>query len=253
MSEQIRPSEIRMLRPYASLGNDELTAVYAVPDRSVPWLRVNFIASIDGAATHDGLSGGLGTPADRQVFDVLRWLADVIIVGAGTVRAEGYAGQLLNDDAAAWRVENGLSEQPEFAIVSQSLNLDPANDVFTKATRRPIVLTSAAAPRERREALSAVAEVIDCGEASVDTVVMKQMLAERGLPQQHSEGGPSLFGAMIAEGSLDELCLTVSPLLEGGGTARRIVEGHPSQARPMRLAHALAADDGTLLLRYTRA
>ncbi|AWB88434.1 pyrimidine reductase family protein [Homoserinimonas hongtaonis] len=243
---------IRMLRPYASLDDDGLAAVYAVHDRAVPWLRVNFITSIDGAATHDGLSGGLGTSADRRVFDVLRWLADVIVVGAGTVRTEGYGAISLGDDAVRWRREAGLPDQPVFAIVSNTLRLDPASDIFTKAPRRPLILTSAAAPADLRSALAEVADVIDCGEKAVDTRMLRTLLAERGLPQMHSEGGPHLFGAMIADGSVDELCITVSPRLEGG-MARRIVDGGAVAPRGMHLAHTLAADDGTLLLRYVRA
>lgn len=243
---------IRMLRPYASLEDEGLAAVYAVPDRTVPWLRANFISSVDGAATHEGLSGGLGTPADRRVFDVLRWLADVIIVGAGTVRAEGYGAIRLGDDAVQWRRDAGLPDQPVFAIVSNTLRLDPASDVFAAAVRRPLVLTSASAPADLRAALSEVADVIVCGEKAVDTRMLRTVLAERGLPQMHSEGGPHLFGTMIAEGTIDELCLTVSPRLEGG-MARRIVDGGEAVPRDLRLAHALAADDGTLLLRYVRA
>src|SRR5690554_8188229 len=92
-----------------ALSDDELLKLYSVADRGQPWLRANFISSVDGAATHDGLSAGLGSPADRRVFDLLRRLADVIVVGAGTVRAEGYEGLRLDDEAVGWRVGNGLS------------------------------------------------------------------------------------------------------------------------------------------------
>lgn len=244
-------TDIRKLEPGGALGDDALAQLYEVADRAQPWLRLNFIASIDGAATRDGLSGGLGTPADRRVFDVLRRLADVIVVGAGTVRAEGYGGMRLADDAVSWRTRNGLSPQPRLAIVSRGLDLDPESDVFAHAPHRPIVLTAASAPDNRRAALSGVAEVIDCGDADVDTGKLRDVLAERGLVQVHCEGGPHLFGTMIEEGTVDELCLTVSPVLEGG-TARRITDGHLATATPMRLAHALESDDGTLLLRYVR-
>jgi riboflavin biosynthesis pyrimidine reductase len=244
-------SEIRQLQPSGALDDDALLALYEINDRRKPWLRLNFIASIDGAATHDGLSGALGTPADRRVFDLLRRLADVIIVGAGTVRAEGYGGMRLDDAAQSWRTARGLAAQPEFAIVSRSLHLDPESEVFTQAVRRPIVLTAASAPADRRVKLAEVADVADCGDETVDTRMLRSALGARGLDQLHCEGGPHLFGAMIAEGAVDELCLTVSPRLEGG-TARRIVDGHPSVPTSMRLAHALESDDGTLLLRYTR-
>ncbi|MBF0671929.1 MAG: pyrimidine reductase family protein [Salinibacterium sp.] len=243
---------IRMLQPYTSLDDDGLAAVYAVRDRSAPWLRVNMVSSADGAGTRDGRSGGLGTAADRRVFDVLRWLSDVIVVAAGTVRAEGYAGPLISSEGRAWRVEEGLAEHPQFAIVSGRLDLDPASALFAEAVHRPIIVTCEHAPAERRAALSAVAEVVDCGVASVDTRQLKQHLADRGLTQQHCEGGPHLLGALAADGAIDELCLTISPLLEGG-PAERIARGAEAAGLPLRLAHALAADDGTVLLRYTRA
>src|SRR5690606_28107647 len=130
------------------------------------------------------------------------------VVAAGTVRAEGYAGPLISSEGRAWRVEEGLAEHPQFAIVSGSLELDPASALFARAVYRPVILTCAEAPAERRAALEAVADVVDCGEASVDPVLLKQRLVERGLTQLHCEGGPSLFGALLAGGVVDELCLT---------------------------------------------
>ena len=232
-----------------ALADDELLALYAVADRGSTWLRANFVSSLDGAATHQGLSGGLGSPADRRVFDLLRRLADVIVVGAGTVRAEGYSGMSLDEESVRWRVENELSPQPVFAVVSASLDLDPA--IFADNPVRPLLLTCTAAPTDRREALTEVADVVDCGGSRVDTRRMREVLAERGLTQVHSEGGPHVLGTMIEEGTIDELCLTLSARLEGG-LARRITDGHPSVPRELTLAHVLTAADSTLLLRYLR-
>src|SRR5699024_10168677 len=106
-----------------------LLATYQVPDRSRPYLRANVIASLDGAATYQGLSGGLNGPAYKQVFELLRRLADVVIVGAGTVRAEGYGGMRLEEVDVAWRRAQGLSDHPVFAIVSGRLDLDPTSPV----------------------------------------------------------------------------------------------------------------------------
>lgn len=239
---------IRLAGSPDALADDEIAELYAVPDRSKSWLRVNFVSSLDGAATHDGRSGGLGSPADRRVFDLLRRLADVIVVGAGTVRVEGYRGMRLDDGSAAWRVAHGLAAQPVFAVVSARLDLDPA--IFTGNPVRPLVLTGTAAPAGKRAALAEVADVIDCGETRVDSRLMLDALAERGLTQVHSEGGPHLLGTMIEEGTIDELCLTLSPRLEGG-IARRITDGHAATPTDMTLAHVLVADDGTLLLRHT--
>ncbi|WP_104163062.1 pyrimidine reductase family protein [Cryobacterium sp. N22] len=235
----------------ATLDPDDVLARYTVPDRTTPHLRVNFISSLDGAATHDGLSGGLGDDADRLVFDTLRMLTDVILVGAGTVRAEGYGGIRFTDEAVSWRVAHSLPEHPPVAIVSGRLDLDPAHPVFTEAATRPIVITHAQAPAERRAELAEVADVLVCGEASVDHALLVRTLTARGYPQMLCEGGPSLFGSLLTADAVDELCLTLAPLLESGRAPR--IAGAPEAApRRMHLAHALPAGD-TLLLRYLRA
>ncbi|TFD48361.1 pyrimidine reductase family protein [Cryobacterium frigoriphilum] len=223
---------------------------YALPDRITPRVRLNFVASLDGAATLDGVSGGLGTPADRAVFDTLRVLTDVILVGAGTVRAEGYGGPLLSEADAAWRLAQGRSPQPPLAIVSGRLDLHPGHPVFAEAVVRPIVVTHAGSPATKRAALAEVADVLVCGETAVDPRLVVAALGDRGLSQILCEGGPSLVGALIEADAVDELCLTLSPVLEGGA-AGRIAHGGAA-ARPMRLVHALPEGD-TVLLRYARA
>ncbi|WP_022886106.1 pyrimidine reductase family protein [Glaciibacter superstes] len=237
------------------LNRDEVIEQYRLVDRVSPWLRVNFVSSLDGAATHDGLSGGLGNDDDRLVFDTLRMLSDVIVVGAGTVRAEGYGGVRLSDSDAAWRVDAGLPPQPRVAIVSSRLDISPEHPFFTEAAvtdadGRPIVITHAASPADRRAALGEVAEVLVCGEAAVDCGVMSEALAERGLTQVLCEGGPHLFGTLIDADRVDELCLTLSPVLENG-SAGRIARGGAAASRSMKLMHALPAGD-MLFLRYHR-
>ncbi|GAB3801506.1 bifunctional diaminohydroxyphosphoribosylaminopyrimidine deaminase/5-amino-6-(5-phosphoribosylamino)uracil reductase [Humibacter antri] len=229
------------------LGDDALIAGYEadVADR---WVRVNFVSSIDGSATLSGRSGGLSDASDKRVFALLRRVCDVVLVGAGTVRVEGYGGMRVDDASEAWRASHGFAPQPTLAIVSGDLGLDPASDVFTQAPVRPIVLTGAAVPEARREALAKVADVIVCGGASVDTASALRMLAERGLKRVHCEGGPHLFGAFAAERTLNELCLTIGPVLEGG-LGKRIIQGAPQPPLDMRLAQVLRSGD-TLLLRY---
>ncbi|MGV8876831.1 MAG: pyrimidine reductase family protein [Rhodoglobus sp.] len=243
-------ANIRKLSVESALSDTELLASYAVADRHQPWLRANFVASIDGAATSKGTSGGLGTDADRRVFELLRSLADVIVVGAGTVRKEGYRNLGLDDESQSWRSAHGLAPQPPFALVSGALNINPA-DLAQYATR-PFVITTENSPAAARAELAEVADVIIAGKDHVDTAAAKRALSERGYPQQHSEGGPRLFATMIAEGAIDELCLTISPRLESG-SASRIVLAAAASPQTMTLAHALTAEDGTLLLRYVRA
>jgi riboflavin biosynthesis pyrimidine reductase len=244
------PVEITSLLPDLAGGLDDTAlADHYSAGVGETWLRVNFVSSIDGAATVEGRSAGLGGDADRRVFDLLRTLCDVVLVASGTVKTEGYGAMILDDASVEVRVANGLAPQPVFAIVSASLDLDPASDVFAKAPVRPLVFTTDSAPAH--DALSEVADVIACGATSLDPHAMVAALVERRLGRIHCEGGPSLFGSLLEADVVDELCLTVSPLLAGGDSGR-IVHGDPPSPRSMALAGILRSDD-TLLLRYVRA
>lgn len=229
---------------------ETLLDAYALPDRSTPRVRMNFIMSLDGAVTLDGSSGGLGDASDRAAMQAIRTLADVIVVGAGTVRAEGYGGVKVGEADASWRESRGWPPQPRLTIVSNRLELDPEHAVFAKAVTRPIVVTHAAAPEAERAALAEVADVLVCGDERVDVDAMLDALARLGLRQVLSEGGPGLFGALLEAGLVDELCLSLSPMLVGGD-AGRIVRGAREAARRMRLVHAMPAGD-LVLLRYAR-
>lgn len=232
------------------LGDAQLAQLYSRGIGS-PWLRVNFVASIDGAATRQGLSGGLSDDADRRVFDILRRLCDVVLVGAGTVRAEGYGAMRADEASQRARVASGLAAHPVFAIVSASLDLDPAGRVFREAPERPIVLTTELSRRDAREALAEVADVVVCGEELVEPSRLVQELVGRGLTRIHCEGGPHLFGDLIAAGAVDELCLTIGATLEAGVASRIAAGAAPILPAELRLAHVLRAGD-TLLLRYVR-
>lgn len=230
-------------------SRDEFRAAYALEDRVVPRVRMNFISSIDGAVSIAGRSGGLGGPGDRRLMQVLRSLCDVVLVGAGTVRSEGYGGTQLKEVDASWRESIGLPAQPRLAVLSRGLSVGPEHPFFAEAVTRPLVVTCAASPAERRDALAAVADVLVCGDDEVDLAEAMRALAARGLAQVLCEGGPHLFGELAEAGLVDEVCLTLSPVLAGGDAAR-ILRGAPERARPMRLVHALSDDDGFVFLRY---
>lgn len=235
--------------PATALDDASLLETYAFPIGR-EWLRMNFISSVDGAVTREDRSGGLGDAADRRVFDLLRRPAHAVLVGAGTVRAEGYGAMRLDSEAEQWRVARGLPGQPVFALITRSLDLDPDSAVFTEAPVRPIVYTVADAPPERRDALAQVADVVAVGETDVDPVRLRDDLSARGLRHIHAEGGPSVFGAFLAAGAVDELCLTLAPSLEGGA-AGRIARSDHATPTAMELASVLRSGD-ELLLRYTR-
>ncbi|MGH3767096.1 MAG: dihydrofolate reductase family protein [Pseudonocardiaceae bacterium] len=198
-----------------------------------PAVRLNMIASLDGAATVDGLSGGLGGAADHRVFAVLRGLADVVLVAAGTVRAEGY----------------GPSKVP-LAIVTRSCALDLDSPLFTGGAR-PIVLTVATAPPQAVAAARDVADVLIAGERSVDLQAALHQLGQAGYRSVLAEGGPSLNAQLAAADLIDELCLTVAPCLVGGDS-RRILAGPPAGLTGFAL-HTLCEDGGYLFLRLRRA
>lgn len=228
---------------------EELLDAYALADRDTVRIRMNFISSADGSATIEGRSGGLGGDTDLAVMQILRAMADVVLVGAGTVRAEGYGGTGVEGVDAAWRTAHGLPPQPQLAVVSRSLGLAPEDPFFVEGVVRPIVVTCAAASIERRQALEPVADVLVCGETDVDLVAMRDALVQRGLRQVLCEGGPHLLGSLRDAGLVDELCLTLAPRLVGGD-AGRIMRGADERSDDLRLLHALPDDDGFLLLRY---
>ncbi|TYB42866.1 pyrimidine reductase family protein [Actinomadura chibensis] len=231
-------------------GEVDLAERYAYPPDGV-WLRANMVASLDGAAQRDERSAGLGGPADRRLFLLLRGLADVVIVGAETVRAEGYGPVRPTDDWGG--VRDGRTPVPPLAIVSRSLDLDFDAPVFTEAREdaRTIVLTAASADPARLKAARERADVIVAGEPLLDFQGAVRALAERGHRRLLCEGGPSVLAQMVAVGLLDELCLTLSPQLLGGDPTR-ILNGPPVPVpAELSLAGALR-DDDFLFLRYTR-
>jgi riboflavin biosynthesis pyrimidine reductase len=249
---------VRALLPDGpELDDLALAARYAYPDpmpASGRWLRANMVASVDGAVVGpDHRAGSLGTPADRQVFGVLRALADAIVVGASTVRVEGYGPARVRPHLAGLRAQRGQRPRAVVVVVSRSLDLDLDAPLFTAAAERTVVVTGEASDPARRTRVGRVADVVVAGETDVDLPAAVAALADRGLPRLLCEGGPLLLEQVVAAGLLDELCLTVAPLL-AGGTAGRILRGPGFAAGtlPVRLHEVLAAD-GTLLTRWLRA
>jgi riboflavin biosynthesis pyrimidine reductase len=232
------------------LGQEDLDEAYAppLPAPGTAHLRANFISSLDGAAEVDGRSAALGGPGDRRVFSTLRWLSDVVLVGAGTARAENYGPAKVPPGRRELRVATGFAPVPPIAVISGSLDLDPRARLFG-AEVRPLVLTKANAPADRAAALREVAEVVVCGDDSVDLERALGALAARGLSRILTEGGPLLHSQFASAGLLDELCLTVAPVLGGPGHLGIVAGGAWAAIRNLELGHALE-EDGSLFLRY---
>jgi riboflavin biosynthesis pyrimidine reductase len=210
------------------------------------------ISSLDGAITVDGQSGPLGRPADRAVFFALRAVADVVMAGAGTVRAEGYGPALPTAAQRAARLERGQVEVPTIVVVTRSLELDLTGRLFTSEGPRPIVITCERAPAERRSATEAVAEVIVTGEDTVDLPAALAALDRRGVGVITCEGGPRLNGDLVVDDLIDEWAQTFSPLLTGGESVRGAIGPTPPAPREMVLDRLLEGD-GLLLSRWLRA
>lgn len=224
---------LRLLSSVHYLTDGELPQLYDYPDDGT-WLRANFISSLDGGATVDGTSGAMAGPGDRFVFNLLRELADVIVVGVGTVRIEGYSGVRMGVVQRQHRQARGQSEVPQLAIVTRSGRLDRDMAVFTRTEMAPLVLTTTAVADDTRQRLAGLAEVIACSgddPGTVDEAVLVSQLAARGLRRILTEGGPTLLGTFVERDVLDELCLTIAPYVVGG-LARRIVTGPGQVADP---------------------
>lgn len=248
-------TQLTLLDTAETVAESRLPQLYAYPDDLTRcWVRSNFISSLDGGATSDGKSGGLAGPGDKALFGLMRELADVIVVGAGTARVENYGGAQMSAAARQARRERGQSEVPPIAIVTQSGLLDRDMKVFTQTEVPPLVLTAAAALPATRERLGPAAEVLSCSgtdSAAVDITSVLAVLAGRGLLRVLTEGGPSLHATFIEADLLDELCVTLAPVLVGG-RARRIATGAGQVQTEMRRAHLLADEAGYLYTRYVR-
>lgn len=194
------------------------------------WLRVNMVATLDGAAQgSDGRSGGINNAVDKQVFSALRRMADCVIVGAGTARTEGYR-----------------PARAPIVVVSRSGEVP---ELLRGAEPGRVLLATSASSPGLAEARSLLGEehVLLCGDDAVDPVALRTALVGRGWTELLSEGGPQLLRDLLAAGVADEVCLTVVPRMIAGDHLR-ILAGAPVD---LSLEPALLLEeDGTLLGRW---
>jgi riboflavin-specific deaminase-like protein len=220
-----------------------LADLYAYPDPMPArgWVRANMVSTLDGSASGaDGTSSSVSSPVDKATFGVLRGLADVVLVGAGTVRAEGYHAPAPNPAFAERRAATGQRPAPALAIVTRTGRL-PSDTGLFQGTSPTFVVTTAQADLAPLRELAGPDQVIVAGDEDLDVVDALNVLAARGLRRVLLEGGPSLLGSALAAERVDEVCLTWSPILVAG-PGPRIAHGPPTKltARP---AHLIAAED----------
>ncbi len=241
--------------PLGMASDERLAAFYAYPEQlQTCWVRANMIASLDGGATDEGKAGGLAGAGDRALFGLMRSAADVILVGAATVRIEDYSGAQLSVAQRQLRASRGQTEVPQIAVVTRSGDLDRSAKLFTRTTVPPLVLTCTHSFNATCSRLGAAIEVIDASTSdpgSVDPAAALRVLADRGLLKVLTEGGPHFLSLLIEHGLLDELCLTIAPILVGGN-ARRIAAGPEQVHVPMRRTHLLSDEQGYLYTRYVK-
>jgi 5-amino-6-(5-phosphoribosylamino)uracil reductase len=231
---------------------DEVWARDRTPPPGRPWVLANMISSADGGASLGGTSGALGGEADKAMFAALREVPDVILVAAGTVRAEAYRPIRPKPEVRERRRAHGRAEVARLAIVTSRIDLDLADPLFTDTEVPPLVITGAGAPPERAAAAEAAgAELLVAGDARVDLPAAVVELGRRGASTVLCEGGPSLLGQLVAADLLDELDLTLAPSVVGGD-APRIAHGPGSPELRSLALHAACEQDGVLLLTYLR-
>ncbi len=238
------------------LDVDALAAHYAYPDSSSMsaddlegfTVRANMVSSVDGAITLDGKSKPISGTADWYLYGLQRALADVIVVGAGTARAEGYGPGRARAEFKHLREAAGQPEAPTLALVTRRGDIDPNADYLGGSTRA-IVITCAAG-RRNLDAVSERADIVIAGENEVDLSYALAQVARRGHRRILTEGGPHLLGSLLDGGLLDELVTSLSPLVVGGDSGR-MIEGATADVRDLDLV-GLLESDGALFMHYRR-
>jgi riboflavin biosynthesis pyrimidine reductase len=225
---------------------DELVALYRDPPDGV---RVNMIMSLDGAAAFGGVAGPLSDATDYGLLLALRGYTDVVLVGAGTVRAEGYGPVKLTADQCVERWERwGVETVPAIAVVTHTGHV-PAS-LFADPAQRPILITTAHLAHAHPE-LHVHADLLIAGDTAVDLTAAVTALQARGARRILCEGGPTLLDELVANDLVDEMCLTISPTLAASPTSDR--PGAPVLTTPTRMAlgHVVTVED-YVYLRYVR-
>lgn len=232
------------------LSQQALMDLYAPPKDS--WVRANFVSTMDGRATGpDGLSGSINSPGDKAVFDALRAFSDVVVVASGTIRAEDYTRLNTPDEWVEMRTAAGRAVHPPLVVVTGSGDVPDRvleegpdfGDVLVALTEQ----TSQDAV-DRLTARIGTDNIIVAGKDRVDAATLLAKLRERGWTQVLTEGGPSLLGAWVDSGVIDEIDLTVRPLALGG-EGPSILTGSSEALREGQLLSVLSVEHD-LMLRY---
>ncbi|MBT2273566.1 pyrimidine reductase family protein [Rhodococcus qingshengii] len=214
-------------------------------------VRVNMVSSLDGAAAFGGRVRPISNPADHQLLRSLRAYCDVLLVGAGTIRAERYGPVTLDAELRRYRREQGYSPPP-VAVVTNSGNLPWGAALFTAEGPHPIVITTAHGAARCGPDVQSVVDIVVAGDDYVDPVAMIEGLRDRGLRRVLCEGGPALLSTLVAHDLVDDMCFTLSPTLTGPQPiAGQITAPALDVPQTLRLRHVLLEGE-YLYMRYQR-
>lgn len=230
--------------------NVDLNIAYSYPETKKPYIRTNMVSSIDGAISIDGHAKELSSKADRKIYRVMRNLSDIILVGARTMRIENYKPAKIDEENQELRVSRGQDPLPSIALVSRSGLFDWGMPFFTDTKIKPLVFTSDEGAKVASEGKD-VAEIISCGDNTVDLNRLVKKLSSRGFIKILCEGGPTLNAHLLKAGLIDELCLTFSPLIVQGDSAR-IFNG-PTLDVPIEFSISnMFVEDNNIFTRYRK-
>lgn len=222
-----------------------------------PWLRTQMVITLDGATTGaDGLSGSISGTADKRVFMETRRLTDAVLVGAGTIRAERYKPMGVKPEWQEARTAEGLQPAPRIVIVSGRLDLPWEEPMFSQSASPITVATCASVGEQAREEAERHTQVVSFGNDTVDLRALLTWMRAEGMERIVCEGGEALLDGLVREDLVDEMDLTISPVLAGAG----YLTGPPADALDaltgryprFSLAHEFA-DEGFVFCRFVRA
>ena len=237
--------------PFEEADLDEIYRSERQRSGNRPWLMVNMISTIDGVTEIDGVSGPLGSAGDKDVFGVIRTLPDIILVGSKTATAEGYNPPSTSVSTKARRLTSGAWPVARIAVVSARLDFDLTLPMFTRQAQRPLVLTTINADPDKLERVNQCADLVQCGVDTVDLGEALIQMGDLGATTVLSEGGPTLNGLLLEAELVDEVFISLAPLM-GGGIATGIAKAVESPGvQELKLRHILTEDE-YLFLRYTR-
>jgi riboflavin-specific deaminase-like protein len=213
-----------------------------------PYLALNMVATADGKAAVEGRTRAISSATDRAIFHNLRTQADAVMVGASTVRSEGYGPMVKTDELRAKREREGVRPEPLAVVVSGRLSVPVEVPLLQDPGSHVVILTQSdgelTGHRARVDYLRGEPGPFDLAP------LMARLREEYGVRSVLCEGGPTLNASLLPQGLVDELFLTVAPALSGGDDALTIVAGAPfAELIGLELVWVLA-DAGELYLRY---